>query len=321
MLTRVALRFSARSRLPNVLPRCNRAVPSPLVLPIRTYATPGRPKSVVGEPSRPVKRAVKKAASKPRDGTSAAEKKVAAKKRKPAAKRAVSPEEAAQKAIREAARKEKATERKAATKKRTKLQDLKATALPDAPKKTAYPSAYLAFWAEAVKERKTNQGVKERIKEAATEWKQQSAADIEHYNHLARTANEAAAAEYKRWIASHSPNEIRLANLARAQLRRQYPTQKGKWAELSDERRPKRPTTAYLNFGIDRQSSGDFANIKVTERSKLISQEWKALSQNEKDKYQRLFEQDRQRYEEEQVQVYGQATPRRKKPAVAAAAA
>lgn len=155
---------------------------------------------------------------------------------------------------------------------------------------------------------------------------------------MARTANEAAAAEYKRWISSHSPNEIRLANLARAQLRRQYPTQKGKWAELSDERRPKRPTTAYLNFGIDRQSSGDFANIKVTERSKLISQEWKALSQNEKDvrvkflcsfiscadvlqKYQRLFEQDRQRYEEEQIQVYGQATPRRSKPAVAAAAA
>ena len=179
MLTRVALRFSARSRLPNVLPRCNHAVPSPLVLPIRTYATPGRPKSVVGEPSRPVKRAVKKAASKPRDGTSAAEKKVAAKKRKRAAKRAVTPEEAAQKAVREAARKEKATERKAAIKKRTKLQDLKATALPDAPKKTAFPSAYLAYWAEAVKERKANQGVKERVKEAATEWKQKSAADIE----------------------------------------------------------------------------------------------------------------------------------------------
>ncbi|KAF2211594.1 hypothetical protein CERZMDRAFT_98475 [Cercospora zeae-maydis SCOH1-5] len=328
MLTHMALRFSARSRLPNVivLPRCNRATPSPLVLPIRTYATPGRPKSVVGEPSRPVKRAVKNAAAKPRDGTSAAEKKIAAKKRKPASKQAATPEKAAKrlavstrKAERAAASKEKAAQRKAAIAKKTKLEDLKATALPEAPKKSVYSSTYQAFWAEAVRQ-SDSENVNDRVKEAAAKWKQVSAADVEHYNHLRRTANEAAAAEYKRWIEAHPPNDIRLANLARAQLRRQFPSQKSKWADLSDERRPKRPISPFLIFNIDRQNSGDFANIKIPERAKLISEEWKALSQSEKDKYNRLFSQDMQRYLEEHAQVYGPDAITPRKSAVAAAA-
>lgn len=105
---------------------------------------------------------------------------------------------------------------------------------------------------------------------------------MQHYNHLLRTSREASQAEYKRWIESHTPEQIRLANLARIQLRRQFPTQKSKWVELQDERRPKRPSTPYLVFSINRQASGDFANIKIGERAKLIAQEWKALSESEK---------------------------------------
>ncbi|KAM3419125.1 hypothetical protein BST61_g5073 [Cercospora zeina] len=334
MFTHIALRFSARSRLPNVivLPRCKRALPSPLVLPIRTYATPGRPKTVVGEPSRPVKRAVKKAVAKPRDGTSAAEKKIAAKKKsEPASKRAVTPEQAAErqaevtkKAERAAIAKENTAKRKAATARRAKLEDLKATALPDAPRKVLYTSAYKAYWAEAVRNSNGSR-IQDQVKEVAAKWKQMSPADIEHYNHLQRTADEAAAAEHKRFIESHPADDIRLANLARTQLRRQFPSLRSKWAPLSDERRPKPPLSSFMKFNVDRQSSGDFTNIAFGERAKLIAKEWKALSQSEKDKYYRSYSQDRQQYLEEHARVFGRDAPilkisAAKKSAVAAAA-
>ncbi len=41
--------------------------------------------------------------------------------------------------------------------------------------------------------------------------------------------------------------------------------------------------TAYVQFSINRQASGDFANIKVPDRAKLIGAEWKALSEGEKE--------------------------------------
>ncbi|KAI5370241.1 Putative High mobility group box domain-containing protein [Septoria linicola] len=335
MLERMLSRVSVRSRaLPHISPSAlhhqHTVVRQPLVLSIRTYATPGRPKSVVGEPSRTVKRAVKKAASKPNDGSSAAEKKIAAKARSPATKRtrALTPEQAAKrqeaadlKAARDAARKGRTAQRKAVEKKKTKIEDLKAAALPECPKRTGYTSAYQAYWSQTAKgSGGTASTINAMIKEAAAKWKEMGPADIEHYNHIRRTANEAAAANYKQWIESHSADQIRLANLARAQLRREFPKQKNKWVELQDERRPKRPQSPYLSFSLNRQSSGDFTNIKITERSKLISQEWKALSTSEKEKYEQLYKQDQARYHEEHSRVYGFAPPAAKTTAAAAAA-
>lgn len=188
MLERMLLRFPARLRRPRVLlptPRDRAAaVTQPLAFPIRTYATPGRPKSVVGEPSRPVKRAVKKAAAELADGTSAAEKQIAAKKRNP---RTLTPEQtekrqaaAARKAVRDAGIKEKAALRKAFDKKKTKLEDLKTAALPDAPKKAQYASAYQVYWAEHAKIASgADEKITARIKEAASKWKQLPPADVE----------------------------------------------------------------------------------------------------------------------------------------------
>ena len=55
-----------------------------------------------------------------------------------------------------------------------------------------------------------------------------------------------------------------------------------KWQALVDERRPIRPGGAFIQFSVNRQSSGDFRNISAPERAKLISQEWKALDAEEK---------------------------------------
>ena len=78
-----------------------------------------------------------------------------------------------------------------------------------------------------------------------------------------------------------------MANRARSQLKRKLNTKAtGKrtyaWTPIHDERAVKAPITNYFQFSINRQASGDFKNIPVSERAKLIGQEWKALSESEK---------------------------------------
>jgi len=45
---------------------------------------------------------------------------------------------------------------------------------------------------------------------------------------------------------------------------------------------PKKGLTPYILFSSSRQVSGDFNNIRAVERAKLLGQEWKALSEDEK---------------------------------------
>lgn len=89
----------------------------------------------------------------------------------------------------------------------------------------------------------------------------------------------------KRWVESHTPEEIAIANTARAALRRKEDRKKNhrtKYPAIHDERAVKRGISAYIQFNLNRQASGDFKHIPMTERAKLIGQEWKALSEEEK---------------------------------------
>jgi hypothetical protein len=107
----------------------------------------------------------------------------------------------------------------------------------------------------------------------------------QHYNHLAHTAKDAAFAEYKRWVESHSVEEIKAANSARRALRSREALPKNgktKWLDIKDERRAKQPMTAYLFFLSSRHASGDFKGITVADRTKLMAQEWKSLSEEER---------------------------------------
>jgi len=109
-----------------------------------------------------------------------------------------------------------------------------------------------------------------------------------HYNHIANERTAARRAEYQAWIHSHTPDQIRVANNARAVLRRKlkgtlkatkYPAYTSK---LVDDRAAKKPTSSFLVFLKERFASGDFKSINVVEAAKLIGNEWKALSANEK---------------------------------------
>lgn len=190
------LRWPASARLLSAPLPC--ALPtSSLVLPIRTYATPGRPKSVVGEPSRPVKRAVKRAAAKPADGTSPAEKKLAASKRKAAAARRRPELTEEQKAAQQerlqnarAAMKARQERQKAKTKaqaEKLKTAELKTVALEPPPR--AHGSGYTMYTSEKIKAMgplgkgdtvaNSRSALGARMKEVANNWKGLGPAEVE----------------------------------------------------------------------------------------------------------------------------------------------
>lgn len=53
-------------------------------------------------------------------------------------------------------------------------------------------------------------------------------------------------------------------------------------APIKDDRQVKRPVSSYIYYTNERRDSGDFKDIKFTEIAKLIGDEWKHLSSNQK---------------------------------------
>lgn len=111
---------------------------------------------------------------------------------------------------------------------------------------------------------------------------------VKHYNHIANEKNVARQTELQAWIHSHTPDQIRIANNARALLRvklartlksKKYPAHTGK---LPDDRHVKPALSPYVLFSKERWGSGDFKSIKITDATKLIANEWKSLSASEK---------------------------------------
>lgn len=384
MIGRALVRVPVRSRLirPAYHGQRGQVAKAPTVLFLRTYATPGRPKSVVGEPSKPVKRAVKKAAAKPPTGDSPAEKRVAANERKAAKKTAGSTKKALTQEQKELAEqrklkkderlaKAKATEkaRKDKLKARTKASSEKAKAsavkeeLKELKKAALQPPnlkqrrSYNYFFTEVVMKKHdlatgTNQDRRDTLarasRDASEQWKDLSPAErevshllcryvcrfcseadlLQHYNHLANSNAQETQAQYKKWVESHSADEIQQANVARRALRRKLEQDRpkrtrSKWPPIHDERAVKRPSNPFAQFVMNRNASGDFKGITLPERGKLIGQEWKALSDLEKSvrhlvsmsrgstnnwimqKYQNLGSQERERYATEYKDTYG----------------
>lgn len=85
----------------------------------------------------------------------------------------------------------------------------------------------------------------------------------------------------KKWIESHTPDEIRIANNARTMLKRKL-NKPASYTLISDPRIPKKPANSYLHYVQEKLASGDFKGIKLSEAIVLISNEWKALSPSQK---------------------------------------
>lgn len=110
---------------------------------------------------------------------------------------------------------------------------------------------------------------------------------IKHYNHVAHEKTAARQTEYRAWVHSHTPEQIHAANNARNQLRRLLATEDSKGhphntQKIQDDRVPKKALSAYILYFKERQASGDFNNIKVSDAGRLAGEEWRSLAASEK---------------------------------------
>lgn len=63
---------------------------------------------------------------------------------------------------------------------------------------------------------------------------------------------------------------------------RKVPMTRTQTQHIEDERRVKRPSSAWTHFFSERVKSTDFKGIALQEKSRLIADEWRALSGDEK---------------------------------------
>jgi hypothetical protein len=85
-------------------------------------------------------------------------------------------------------------------------------------------------------------------------------------------------------VESHSVIDIDTANRARRRLRRISPanTSLHKKSDIKDDRQPTKPLSAYTMFALERWQSGDLAGQRATDAAGKIGQEWRSLSDNQR---------------------------------------
>lgn len=102
----------------------------------------------------------------------------------------------------------------------------------------------------------------------------------QEYNHKANQNKTENSAAFKKWIESHTPEQIRIANNARMLLKKR--TGKSHGPALPDERLPKRARSDFILFAQERWASGDLKGVKVTDASTLLRKEFLALPESER---------------------------------------
>jgi hypothetical protein len=224
--------------------------------------------------------------SKPR--TTSTDAKKTTPKKKPAASKAAAdkPTKPKKKAAKKPVKKVLTPEQKATKKEKKAVQDakdklkaLKQKALKPPP--TGSASAWTVYVTEQFAGFGASPlGAASRMAEVAASFKALPAAEVERLN---RRANEKKAAQedaFQAWLSSYPPLQILEANAARKALKRRG-VEKG-MAQIPDPRLPKRPAGAMLLFMRERHQSGELRHIELGEATKLLAQEWKALSAEEK---------------------------------------
>jgi hypothetical protein len=243
----------------------------------RSYATATKaapkPKTTKPKTTKPKKAVAKKVVKKPA-------KKVARKKavKKPKPK----PRKPAKKIL---------TEEQA---RKVAVKDLKAKAL--SPPKQKPISAWTVLAAEYAKEHASSMP-STGWKDASAKYKGLGPAELEvnrsilssyftsltivqSYNHIANQNKAANEVALKQWIESHTPEQIRLANNARRQLKTKDP--RHYWPQIQDHRQPKHPRAALNFFLKERFASGDLKGISMSENGRLVAKEFAALSPSER---------------------------------------
>lgn len=87
-------------------------------------------------------------------------------------------------------------------------------------------------------------------------------------------------AAYDQWIKSHTPLQIKEANLARRRLAK---LKKSSVPQLRDDRLVKRPRTAFVHYFVERTEGGDFKHMAAKDITSRVTEEWRGMTDYEKE--------------------------------------
>ncbi|OBT60370.1 hypothetical protein VE03_10182, partial [Pseudogymnoascus sp. 23342-1-I1] len=199
-------------------------------------------------------------------------------------------------AVRLKLQQQKTKEKKVVEDGKTKIRELKAKVLT--PPKRLPATAWTVLHVESVLQ---SPGVPlgELAKDASARYKTLDASTREHYNQKANANKATNDASYEAWLASLSPQQIYDSNHAQQRLKQLGLIRARKHLQIDDPRIPKRPLSSYIFFVKERYTSGDFKGISPVETTKILAQEYKALSESEKKQYETQSVADRERYSKE----------------------
>ncbi|ROV99901.1 hypothetical protein VMCG_06205 [Cytospora schulzeri] len=245
--------------------------------------------------------------------TTAAAKKPAAKKtvaeKKPAAKKTAKTATKGKKVVK-STKKAAAKPKKAAPKKKKEVNPerkkmllrraLKKTALLFQEPKNLPQSAWLTFTSQAIKADTTIRGPQTlgpKMSSLAADFKALSPTDRQRYEQKAQENKATNAANYKKWVESHTVAEIAEAVRARRRLVREFGVDV-KHPKIVDDRMPKRPAFAGWSYYIKAKGT-EQPGLSLGEMSKSLSAQWKALSESEKKPYIDLAASEAARYQKE----------------------
>ncbi|ESZ96413.1 hypothetical protein SBOR_3145 [Sclerotinia borealis F-4128] len=140
-------------------------------------------------------------------------------------------------------------------------------------------------------------------KEVAAQYKSASPAELERLNRIANENKAANAIVYKNWVKSHTPDVIRLANIARRHIRKLI-KKPATPRFIRDDRTVKGPSPAIATYVRDRYATGEYVGIKASESLKQIALEYKELSPEQRKPYTDGAAADSARYMQEYKTVY-----------------
>ncbi|KAG5294833.1 HMG box domain-containing protein [Histoplasma ohiense] len=181
---------------------------------------------------------------------------------------------------------------------REAIAELKAAALE--PPKSLPETAYILLQ----QQHKQFAGISDTYKNLPSEERQR----LDEIAESNRAANRAA---FHDWVNRHTPLQIKEANAARRRLRRLLNKKRG-FMEISDDRQPKRPANAYMHFVKEVSASGD---VSTSDRMKKCAELWRSLSMSEKERYQQMALEAKNRYIYDFKSAYGTDPPTRSRSA------
>lgn len=239
------------------------------------------------------------AAKKPASKKTVAAKKPAAKKTATKAKKTVkSTKKAAAKPKKPAAKKKKVVDPE--KQKVLQRRALKRTALLHQEPKNLPASAWLVFTSQAIKADTSIGGpgsLGPKMQSLSVDFRALSPGEKQQYEQKANENKVINAANYKKWVESHTVAEIADACRARRRLIRNFGVEV-KHPKIIDERMPKRPAVAGWSYYM-KAKIGDSPGQSIVESSKALSEQWKSLSPSEKKPYMDLAASEVARYQKE----------------------